>query len=298
MSKSSSLISLLAGLHLLAGCAGILTPAAPSPLTPTLPATAPPKPEVEPLAVQVLSLRPHDTSAFTQGLLLHNGLFYESTGLVGQSSLREVDPETGEVLRRVDVPEVFAEGLALVDQRLLQLTWTSGVAFVYDLETFARRGSFAYHGEGWGLCYDGHQLYMSDGSDTLFVRDAETFAVLDTVPVRLNGVALTQLNELECVGDAIYANVWQTDEIVRIDKHSGVVTGLIDARGLLTEQEQQDADVLNGIAYDAENAVFFITGKLWPHVFEVRFVPPDEAASGLWPPDSESVEGRVIRQPA
>lgn len=227
----------------------------------------------ERLRVKVISVRPHDSTAYTQGLVWDHGTLYESAGLYGRSSLRQVDPRTGEVLRRFDLaPGFFAEGLALVDSRLLQLTWKEGVAFQYDTRTFERTGEFHYEGEGWGLCDDGRRLVMSDGSDHLGFRDRRTFALLGGVDVRLDGRPATQLNELECVDGAIYANVWRTDDILRIDPASGRVTAVIDAAGLLDPAALEKADVLNGIAYDPEKKVFYITGKLWPKMFEVVFV--------------------------
>lgn len=257
-----------------------------------LTATPSPAPEATPrpvelLVPEVLSVRPHDPTAFTQGLLLHDGFFYESAGLYGQSSLRQTDPETGSVLRQVAVADdYFAEGLALVEDRLIQLTWKEETALVYDLDTFELVDTLAYTGEGWGLCYDGQQLYMSDGTGTLTIRDPLTFEPTGSLPVTLEGEPLSDwafqnrrmdlLNELECVDDAIYANLWQTDLIVRIDHDSGEVTAVIFAANLLTPQEQAALDsgaVLNGIAHDPETGAFFITGKLWPKLFEVRFVP-------------------------
>ncbi|MEL7672557.1 MAG: glutaminyl-peptide cyclotransferase [Chloroflexota bacterium] len=232
---------------------------------------------------EVISVRDHDPSAYTQGLLLHEGLFYESTGRRGLSSLRAVDPETGEVERMIEVPGAyFAEGLALVDDRLIQLTWQENVAFVYDLDSFEQTGTFEYEGEGWGLCYDGERLYMTDGTPFIQLRDPDTFELFFSGAVTLQGQPVGNLNELECVGDYLYANVWKTDYIVQIDKSNGVVVGVIDASGLLTEDEraallQSDSDaVLNGIAYDAENDAFLITGKLWPKVYEVRFVEQEQ----------------------
>jgi glutamine cyclotransferase len=223
----------------------------------------------------VVSSRPHDPEAFTQGLVLDQGTLYESTGLYGRSSLRQVDPADGRVLRKVDVPaRYFAEGLALVGERLVQLTWQEHVALVYKRATFDRSGDLPYQGEGWGLCYDGQSLVMSDGSDHLTFRDPETFAVRRTVPVRLGANAVNQLNELECAQGKIYANVWQTEEIVEVDPATGKVEAVIDASGLLAPQEKNGADVLNGIAYDPQAGTFLITGKLWPKLFEVRFVPP------------------------
>jgi len=235
----------------------------------------------ERLRVKVLSVRPHDPTAYTQGLVWGHGTLYESAGLYGRSSLRQVDPRTGDVLRRLDVPPgFFAEGLAQVGDRLVQLTWKEGVAFVYDVRSFERVGEFSYQGEGWGLCDDGRRLVMSDGSDRLGFRDRRTFVPLGGVEVRLDGRPASQLNELECVGGAVYANVWMTDQILRIDPVAGRVTAVIDAGGLLDAAEQAHADVLNGIAYDREKKTFFITGKLWPKMFEVVFVKP----SGNPPP--------------
>ncbi len=232
----------------------------------------------EHLTVEVLAQHPHDAEAFTQGLLIHDGLLYESTGLEGRSSLREVEPKSGEGLRRRDLDtSLFAEGLAQVDDRLIQLTWQAGIAFVWDRATFNPLGQFSYGGEGWGLCFDGEGLYMSDGSATLTRRDAADFSVTGTVKVQAAGQPLDQLNELECVGDSIYANVWLSDEIVRIDKASGRVTARIDAaplRALMPGLKDPNA-VLNGVAYDADADIFWLTGKLWPSMFEVRFVPQD-----------------------
>ena len=223
---------------------------------------------------EILGVYPHDPEAFTQGLLLEDGRFYESTGLYGESTLREVVPETGEVLREVAVsPDIFAEGLTLVEDKLIQITWREGVALIYDRDTFEQTDTLSYEGEGWGLCYDGAALVMSDGSATLTRRDPATLAVLGATEVTLDGQPVTQLNELECVGDDVYANVWQTDTIVRI-ADSGQVTQEIDASSLLSDAERAGLGpnaVLNGIAYDAEAETFFLTGKLWPKVLEVRF---------------------------
>lgn len=232
--------------------------------------------QIELLRPVVLNTYPHDTNAFTQGLLLHEGVFYESTGRVGLSTLRKVEIETGEVLQSVDVPPpVFAEGLTLVAEaeRLIQITWQSNEAYVYDLETFEKLETFTYEGEGWGICYDGESLWMSDGSNILTERDPVTFEVLDTVEVLAWEQPVTMLNELECVDDVVYANIWQTDFIVRIDKATGTVTGLVDGSELLTVEQRQELEpgaVLNGIAWNPEDETFYLTGKLWPSVFEVR----------------------------
>ncbi len=228
---------------------------------------------IQELRPEVLASYPHDPNAFTQGLLVHDGLIYESTGQYGESSLRQVDPQTGEVLKQVNINEqFFAEGLAKVDNRLLQLTWRSQIAFEMDFNTFEFIQAFGYVGEGWGLCYDGDYLYMSNGSSTLTRRDPTTFEPLEDIPVALRGEAINNLNELECVGDEIYANIWQTDYIMVIDKHTGDVTARIDASGLLTAEESINANVLNGIAH-VQDDVFYITGKDWPRLFEVRFAP-------------------------
>lgn len=243
---------------------------------------------IRPVVVRTL---PHDPSAFTQGLLFHEGRFLESTGLRGRSSLRLVVPETGAVERRVDVSrDLFGEGLALVGSELIQLTWQERVALRYDLD-FTPRGTFSYEGEGWGLCYDGARLVMSDGSSELTFRDPKTFAVIGSVGVTSDGVPVKNLNELECVGSLVYANVWQTDTIVRIDAASGHVLTRIDASGLLSPSEAARADVLNGIAFDAKTGHFFLTGKLWPKLFEVRFPfepgSPAAAATSSATPSSD-----------
>jgi glutaminyl-peptide cyclotransferase len=226
----------------------------------------------ERLTVQVVRSYPHDRAAFTQGLVLHQGKLLESTGLVGKSSLREVELTTGRVIRKVDVPPpVFAEGLALVGNTLVQLTWQSGKALLYDARTFARAGEFTYRGEGWGLCTAGSELVMSDGSANLTFRRARDFSIVRTVGVTMDGQRLDQLNELECVGSDVYANVWMRDLIVRIDSKSGRVTERIDAPNLLSPLERQGADVMNGIAYDPSDRTFLITGKLWPKLFRVKF---------------------------
>jgi len=232
--------------------------------------------DVDQLMVEVISERPHDPEAFTQGLLWYDGFLYESTGLYGESSLRKVDPQTGEVLQQIDLENTyFAEGLERVDDTLIQLTWKENTAFVYDLETFEEIGTHAYDGEGWGLCSNGDYLYMSDGSSYITVREQDTFNLVFDGLVTLQGRPLQPglLNELECVGGSIYGNLWQTDFIVEINARNGNVVSLIDASGLLPESERAEADVLNGIAYDPEADVFYITGKLWPRLFEVRFVP-------------------------
>lgn len=235
-------------------------------------------------SIEVLETYEHDSGSFTQGLLYHDGLLYESAGQYGRSQLREVDPETGEVLEAVDVPEeYFAEGLELVDGRLIQLTWRENTAFVYDLETFEQLDTITYEGEGWGLCSDGEYIYMSDGTPFLTLRDRETFEVVFDGLVTFQGSPVPQINELECVGDYVYANIWQTDVIVQIDKTNGVVVGVIDASTLLPEDEKASLgsqQVLNGIAYNPDDDTFFITGKEWPKMFKVRFVEAETSGQG------------------
>jgi len=220
---------------------------------------------------RVIATFPHDPAAFTQGLVLHDGVLFESTGLAGESSLRRVDRSTGEVLQSVALPaEHFGEGLALFNGRFVQLTWMHGIATLRDQTTFAELGTFTYDTEGWGLCHDGRRFVMTDGSDRLTFRDSTTFEVLGSVPVQEDGVAVPRLNELECVGGHVLANVWLTDTIVHIDPETGNVLTKIDAAGLLTPAEANGADVLNGIAFDAETGHYLLTGKLWPKLFEVE----------------------------
>jgi glutaminyl-peptide cyclotransferase len=216
---------------------------------------------------------PHDAKAFTQGLQFEGGVLYEGTGLNGQSSIRRVALETGEVLQQRAVPgEYFGEGITVWRDRLFELTWRSHVAFVYDRKTFAPTQQYSYAGEGWGLTHDGTNLIMSDGTDALRVLDPATFVERRRITVAANGVPVRNLNELEYVNGEIYANVWMTDYVARIAPDSGHVVGYIDLRGLLTPAERAKTDVLNGIAYDAEHDRLFVTGKLWPKLFEIRVV--------------------------
>jgi len=231
---------------------------------------------VERLRVQVLATYPHDAQAFTQGLVWRDGFLYESDGLYARSMLRKVVPETGEAAQVVMLdPRIFAEGLAAVGDHLIQITWKEQRAPVYDIGTLGQVNEFQYRGEGWGICYDGTRLVMSDGSSHLTFRDPQTFEPTGQVNVILEGQPIDELNELECVGDKVYSNVWQTDRILRIDPASGRVEATIDAAGLLTPQERQQADVLNGIAYDPDDGTFLITGKLWPKLFKVQFPKAD-----------------------
>lgn len=250
-----------------------------NPLSASQGITAPP--EVEALELNVHARYPHDPEAFTQGLVWDGERLFESAGLYGESSLREVELETGEVTRKVpNEARIFAEGLALVGEQLFQLSWMEHVALVWGVDTFTLQRELPYEGEGWGLCHDGDALVMSDGSDQLWFRDPETFAILRQVTVTQDGEPVERLNELECAQDKVFANVWQTDTIVRIDPDSGVVEAVIDASGLLSPSEAAQADVLNGIAYMKDRDRFLVTGKHWPWLFEVTFEPPCVTSEG------------------
>ena len=215
---------------------------------------------------------PHDPGAFTQGLALHDGRFYESTGLYGASTVRIVELATGNVVSSVALDdEYFGEGLEVVGDRIVQLTWKEETAFVWDTETLEPLGSYYYEGEGWGLCATVNHFVMSNGSSRLTFRDLETFDAVGGVDVLLAGEPVDNLNELECIEGLVYANVWMTDEIMVIAPESGQVVTRIDASSLRGELSSNEGiDVLNGIAYDPEREIFYLTGKLWPDIFEVH----------------------------
>ena len=223
---------------------------------------------------QIVHTYPHDPMAFTQGLLYLDGVLYEGTGLEEQSSIRKVKLETGEVLQKRDVPgQYFGEGIIVWKDRLVELTWRAEKGFIYDLATFAPKGEFAYPGEGWGLTTDGKRIIMSDGTADLRFWDPETLKETGRITVTEDGRPLAKLNELEWVKGEIYANVWETERIVRIDPKTGKVVGWIDCHGLLTPADRNDqTDVMNGIAYDAKHDRLFVTGKLWPKLFEIKLV--------------------------
>jgi glutamine cyclotransferase len=224
------------------------------------------------VAPTVVAVHPHDTGAFTEGLLFHDGVLFESSGLPGLSTVRRVDPATGSVLLQISIPPAeFGEGLALAGDRLMLLTLRDQVGHIYDPTSLADLGTFTYAGEGWGLSFDGLRLVMSNGSSFLSFRDPVSFDEIGTVEVTRDGVPVAALNELECVGDLVYANVYESDSILRIDPATGVVLTEIDASGLLTPPERQSAGCLNGIAFDPVTRHFFLTGKYWPKVFEVTF---------------------------
>jgi len=234
---------------------------------------SPPTDQMPTFTYQIVRTFPHDPNAFTQGLQYLDGVLYEGTGLNGRSSIRKVRLETAEVLQRRDVPpEYFGEGISVWKNDLIELTWQTHVAFVYDKATFEPKKRFSYPGEGWGLTHDGTNLIMSDGTNELRVLDPVTFAEKRRIRVTASGAPLRNLNELEFVKGEIFANIWQTDFVARIAPDSGRVTGYIDLRGLLTPSERAQTDVLNGIAYDAEHDRLFVTGKLWPKLFEIKVV--------------------------
>jgi glutamine cyclotransferase len=221
---------------------------------------------------KVIATFPHDTASFTQGLVFAGGQFFESTGLEGESTLRRVEIATGKTLQRIDVPkQYFAEGLALVGDELLQLTWKHQQAFVYDRKTFKQKRTFSYKGEGWGIAYDGRsRLVMSDGSETLTFLDPKTHRPAKTMKVQDAGRPVLNLNELEWVEGEIWANVWLTDRIARISPNTGEVNAWIDLSTLYPRaQRVPPADELNGIAYDAATRRIYITGKKWPRVYQI-----------------------------
>jgi glutaminyl-peptide cyclotransferase len=221
---------------------------------------------------QIVRVYPHDPAAFTQGLQYLDGALYEGTGLNGRSSIRKVKLETGEVLQKHDLTaQYFGEGITVWNNDLIELTWQSGVAFVYDKTTFQPRRRFNYLGEGWGLTHDDVNLIMSDGTDRLRLLDPASFAERRRIQVTAGGLPVRNLNELEFVKGEIFANIWQTERIARIAP-DGRVVGWIDLGGLLAPSERAGLDVLNGIAYDAAKDRLFVTGKLWPKLFEIRLV--------------------------
>jgi glutamine cyclotransferase len=223
----------------------------------------------------VVAAHPHDPAAFTQGLVsLGNDTLLEGTGQPGRSSLRRVELTTGNVLKRVNLPApYFGEGITVLGDRIYQLTWQHQKGFIYDLTTFAPLGDFTYSGEGWGLTTDGHSLILSDGTATIRFLNPETFAVTRTIDVTLDGRPIPRLNELEFIEGEIVANIWQTHSIVRINPSTGRVTAVIDLTGILPATDRTaDTDVLNGIAYDATTKRLFVTGKNWPHLFEIKLI--------------------------
>lgn len=223
---------------------------------------------------RIINAYPHDPQAFTQGLIYHNDHIYESTGLWGRSSLRKVELKTGKVLqiRRLQ-RHLFGEGITRWQNQIIQLTWRSRIGFVYRSKTFEELGRFTYKTEGWGITHDGQKLIMSDGTDKLYFLNAKTFERIGQIQVRDNNKPIFKLNELEYIEGEIFANVWQTDYIARISPSTGQVLGWIDLSGLLEiEPSKRHESVLNGIAYDELGKRLFVTGKLWPKLFEIQVV--------------------------
>ena len=263
--------SLIAGLALAAG-------ALLAPVTHAAPASAPagtPAKAIPVYGYQVVHAYPHDINAFTEGLFFLNGYLYESTGLDGHSSVRKVKLETGQVVQRATLPpDMFGEGIAPWNGHLIGLTWKAQMGYVLDLDSFDTKGQFGYPGEGWGLTHDDKELVMSDGTPDIRFLNPQTLIETHRIHVTAQGKPVDQLNELEWVEGEIYANIWQTDRIARIDPQTGNVVGWIDCKGLLPMKDfiPQHTDVLNGIAYDPATKRLWVTGKFWPKVFEIRLV--------------------------
>ena len=223
----------------------------------------------------VLAIHPHDGTSFTQGLVYHDGLLYEGTGLYGRSSLRIAELSTGDIIEQVNLPgDYFGEGMTIMGDRVYQVTWKENTGFVYSMDDLTEIRSFSYSGEGWGLTHDGSHLILSNGSSILSFLDPETFQVVRTVDVTYDDAPVPDLNELEYVDGLVYANVWQLDQIVLIEPDDGVAVGWIDLDGIEGHLDSNEGiDVLNGIAYNPETGRLLVTGKLWPNVFEIELVP-------------------------
>ena len=243
-----------------------------APNTPATNNSSNPGAPAQKLGYEVVNSWPHDADAFTQGLVFLDGKMLESTGQEGRSSLRSVELQSGKVLKKVDVPEpYFAEGIALLNNKIYQLTWQHRLGFIYDAQSFQKTGEFQYSGEGWGLATDGKSLILSDGSNRIRFLDPDSFKVTKTIAVMDGKTPVVELNELEFVNGEIYANIWHDDRIAVIDPQSGHVTAWLDLTGLLKQGEVQDQEaVLNGIAYDQASNRMFVTGKLWPKLFEIK----------------------------
>ena len=244
------------------------------PASATTPRPAPAK-AIPVYGVQVVHAYPHDINAFTEGLFFLNGYLYESTGLDGHSSVRKVKLETGQVVQRATLPpDMFGEGIAPWNGHLVGLTWKAQMGYVLDLDSFDTKGQFGYPGEGWGLTHNGSEMVMSDGTADIRFLNPQTLVETHRIHVSAQGKPVDQLNELEWVDGEIYANIWQTDRIARIDPQTGNVVGWIDCKGLLPKKDfiPQHTDVLNGIAWDPATKRLWVTGKFWPKVFEIKLV--------------------------
>ena len=266
--KTPGTLGLRIGLLMLFG-ALVIVACAPQPLTTPALAETPTSPTR--YGFRVVNTYPHDPGAFTQGLVYENGYLYEVTGLRGQSTLRRVDLNSGEVVQSLALnPELFGEGITLFGDRIIQLTLSAGLGFVYDRVSFTKLEEFSFTPEGWGITHDGRQLIMSDGTAELRFLDPDSFQETGRLLVTDDGIPVPMLNELEYVEGEIYANVWQTDRIVRISPDTGALIGWIDLTGLRAENPR--AGVLNGIAYDSEGQRLFVTGKNWPELFEISLI--------------------------
>ncbi len=256
---------------IISSCA--ISPERPS-AQPESPASASSTQSVGIYTYQIIHTYPHDSKAFTEGLVFDNGILYEGTGLNGESSIRKVDLTTGNILQIYQLPaEYFGEGITIYKDTLIQLTWKSHVGFIYDKNTFDLLHQFSYPTEGWGLTYDGKRLILSDGTPTIHFLDPVTFRPEAEINVENRGTPTDKINELEFIGGKIYANIWQTDKIAIIDPLDGKVSALIDLTGLLqTQKYTGTVDVLNGIAYDSLANRLFVTGKSWPFLFEIKLV--------------------------
>jgi len=237
-------------------------------------ATATTPPEIPTYSYKVKNSWPHDKLAYTQGLIFLDGILWESTGQYGASSLRKVELKTGKVIKQISVPKnYFAEGMTVLHNKVFQLTWQEHKGFIYDPTTFQKQGEFSYTGEGWGLTHDGESLIMSDGSDQIRFLDPSTFQTTHTISVTDRGAPVDQLNELEYIDGEIYANIYMTDRIARIEPKTGKILGWIDLTGILASKDRTGGeDVLNGIAYDETGKRLFVTGKMWPKLFEIEIV--------------------------
>lgn len=281
--RSGFVVCLLAAaaLSVAGGCGS--SPSAKPPVGPGGGGGGAPTPATVPATTPVWTYRvvntfPHDPNAFTQGLLFHDGFLYESTGRVGQTSVRRVDLVTGDVLARQDVPRVFGEGLAVVGDELVQLTWKDRIGYRWGIDDLEQRGTFEVFGEGWGLANAGETLLLSNGSARLILIDPQTLAPIEARDVTDRGHLVRNLNELEMIDGALYANVWQSDRIAKIDPATGDVLAWIDLSGIIDIEPKpfsQPANVLNGIAWDADARRLFVTGKLWPSLFEIEVLTAD-----------------------
>jgi len=224
---------------------------------------------------KIVNTYPHDTNSFTQGLIFDAGVLYESTGLNGRSTVKIVDLKTGKTLKSHELPDnYFGEGIAIIENKIIQLTWRSKTGFVYDKKTLNLIKKFSYQTQGWGITYDGKYLIISDGSAVLYFMDPNTFKVVGTLEVYGDSGKVSKLNELEYINGEIYANIWGIEKIARINPKTGRVTAWIDLSGLLSDQDKKNrVDVLNGIAFNSDKGSLFVTGKLWPKLFEIELVP-------------------------